>query len=256
VVRTFALMAAIIGGGCGRIAFDAEGVGTADDNAGDDGDDGSGSDTPDTLRPRFVQGNRVQETGNPGSLGVSFFQDVVAGDLLVIEVNTAPQARTITAVTDSRGNGYTLTTPQFVSGSLDSRAMFAYTIAQSSGPVTVTATTDAPNNRLEIRAAEYANIDPDDPYDTVQYGAGPFEAPDNSATSGPFTTDRHNELAVSIFLCLSPCVSEGIGQISRDTAFGDILSDFIAGEPGSYQAHGTSDGAWLLGAAVFYAKPI
>ncbi len=187
--------------------------------------------------PRFVQ---TESTMNPGSatIALALPSGVAAGNLVLCAIDYLPaSAGTLVSVTDDKGNTYTPAGP--FDGNGEARHYLAWTIAQTSGPTTVTATLSAaPGTFLDLRLHEYENVDPVAPVHGAASATGTSTATDG-ALSAPVTTTTPNELVFG-FLTFFGFGSGGTGFTIRSTFDGDVTEDMVATSPGEYRAKGTA----------------
>jgi IPT/TIG domain len=203
----------------------------------------------------FVQTNSATPQGNFSSVGVTYTVAQTAGNLNVIVVGWNDSTSTITGVTDTSGNAYSVAAPVVVQSGTASQAIYyAKNITgAAAGANTVTVTFSAAARHPDIRIAEYSGIDTANPLDTSAGAQG------NTATSdsGPAATTNANDLLVGGNTVQSTTTAPGTGFTSRGiTADGDILEDQIVSSTGSYNATATLDKVqqWIMQFAAFRAS--
>src|SRR6202040_1334983 len=170
-----------------------------------------------------------------------------AGNLNLVAVMWGETTSTVSAVTDSKGNVYTLAVGPTQGTGLTSAIYYARKIAGGSNTLTVTFNRTAayPN----VNALEYSGLDAASPLDV---GAG---AVGNGTTgnSGSKTTTSANELIVGVGNPSTVFTGPGTGFSNRMiNAFGGIAEDKIVNSTGSYNATATlTSGAWVMQMAAF-----
>ena len=159
----------------------------------------------------------------------------VAGDLNVIVVGWNDTTATVTGVTDSRGNTYTLAVgPTVLSGVASQSIYYAKNIqAAAAGANTVTVAFSRAASFPDIRIAEYSGADPSNPVDVT--AAAP-------ATAQPATADRRRRPTQRI-CSLVPIwcrPRHGAGDQFHHRLLtnpdGDIAEDRMVTSTGSYSA--------------------
>lgn len=194
-------------------------------------------DAAEVTPPRFVQ---TDSTMNPGSttIALALPAAVSAGNLILCAIDYLPgSSGTLSAITDDQGNAYAVAGP--FDGSGQQRHYLAWTIAETAGPTTVTATLTAPPaTYFDLRLHEYANVDPLAPVHGAASATGTSTAPDGAA-SAPVTTTSPNELVFGFLTYFGPGTG-GTGFTIRSTFDGDVTEDLVAVTPGEYRATGTA----------------
>jgi len=194
----------------------------------------------------YVQGKSVTQT-SAASVTVTYPSVQTAGNLNLVAVMWGETTSTVSAVTDSKGNVYTLAVGPTQGTGLTSAIYYARNIAGGSNTVTVTFNRTAayPN----VNALEYSGLDAASPLDV---GAG---AVGNGTTgnSGSKTTTSANELVVGVGNPSTVFTGPGTGFTNRMiNAFGGIAEDKIVNSTGSYNATATlTSGAWVMQMAAF-----
>ncbi len=177
-----------------------------------------------------------------------------AGNLNVVVVGWNDTTRSVQSVTDSKGNAYVRAVgPTALAGAATQSIYYAKNIAgAAAGANTVTVTFDGTANYPDIRVAEYAGLDPVNPFDGGVGASGSALTSD----SGSFTTTMANELLVGANTVTKHTTSAGSGFTSRvmTSPDGDILEDRIATSTGGYNATApVSGGSWVMQIAGFRA---
>ncbi len=187
---------------------------------------------------------------------VAFTGAQTAGDLNVVVVGWNDSTATVSSVTDSKGNGYTLVAaPVVQSGTASQAIYYAKNIAAAAaGANTVTVKFTVAAVYPDIRIAEYSGLDTVNPLDVSVGTQG------NSATSnsGTVTTTNANDLLVGANLVQTLTSGPGTGYTSRviTSPDGDILEDRVVATIGSYNATAPlSSGAWIMQMVAFRVGP-
>jgi hypothetical protein len=238
---------------CGRIGFDGSGTGDGGFDARDS--DSGDSDGPlAAMAPAFVQITASADPSSPGTLSVTL-NNVVVGNVLVVETDADPEMTAITSVTDSVGNTYA-SIPSFPSTDLTIRALLTYAVVTTGGQVTITATIGASGVSQEIRVAEYSHVNTSDPSDAIAWGAGPNATAMDGARTDDFVTDAPNDLIFSVLLLEGIDGAAGSGFVQRSGFNFDVIQDRIEPTPGTHAAIATAPGsAWVIGALALHGEP-
>ena len=202
----------------------------------------------------FVQGNSTDPQTPQTTVTVAFTGAQTAGDLNVVVVGWNDSTATVSSVTDSKGNGYTLVAaPVVQSGTASQAIYYAKNIAAAAaGANTVTVKFTVAAVYPDIRIAEYSGLDTVNPLDVSVGTQG------NSATSnsGTVATTNANDLLVGANLVQTLTTGPGTGYTSRviTSPDGDILEDRVVTTTGSYNATASlSSGAWIMQMVAFNA---
>jgi hypothetical protein len=198
---------------------------------------------------RFVQVKSAGATSG-SSVAATFTAAQTAGNLNVVTVMWGDTVRTVSSVTDSKGNAYTLAVGPTKTTGLTSTIYYAKNIASGSNTVTVAfnGTAAYPN----VNVMEYGGLDTASPLDisTAATGTG------TTANSGSAQTISANELIVGAGNPSSVFTSAGSGFSSRTiNTFGGIAEDKIVSSAGNYNATATlTSGTWVMQMAAFRAS--
>jgi chitodextrinase len=202
----------------------------------------------------YVQSNSTSPN-NPSltSLSTTFTAAQGAGDLNVVAVAWGTNA-SISSLTDTAGNTYTLAVQSTVSGLGMNAIYYAQNIvAAAAGANTVTVTFSAAVGDPDIRVAEYSGISTTSPLDVTVAATGSGTL----TNSGPVTTTNANDLLVGANLVGSTTTGPGTGFTQRVISGedGDILEDEIVSAVGSYSATApiSPSGTWIMQMAAFKA---
>jgi hypothetical protein len=206
----------------------------------------------------FVQVNSSQniETPLPSSLqfvSVPFKGAQTTGNMNVVVVGWLDSTTTISSVTDTAGNVYTLAVgPTILSGMATQAIYYAKDILPSppnTNIVTVSFSKYATN--ADMRIAEYAGLDPSNPFDVAVAGQGSG----TTSNSGSISTANANDLLVGANVVTASSTAAGAGFTSRVISpSGGILEDRIVAATGSYNATATlNSGSWIMQMVAFKA---
>jgi hypothetical protein len=170
------------------------------------------------------------------SLSATFSMAQAAGDLNVIAVGWNDSTSSITSVSDSAGNTYSLAVgPTRHAPDLSQSIYYAPNIAAAgAGGNTVTVSFDAAAAAVDVRILEYSGLSTTSPLDvtSAQSGTG-----SGDLSSGKATTTSNRELLVGAGMTTDIYASAGPGYTQRAiTALGDIVEDRVVSSAGSYAA--------------------
>ena len=192
-------------------------------------------------------------TTSATSLVVSFSGASSAGDFLVIAVGWTDNTAAVSSIVDTAGNTYqSAVGPTTYGMDLQQTIYYAAGIkAAANNKITVTFNTSA--NGADLRAAEYAGLNPTAPFDVSATASGSSSSP----SSGAATTRTGRELLIGAGMTsdiFTPTPSPGFslshGGVSGN---GNIFEDEIVSATGSYSAGGTlsTSAEWVMQMATF-----
>jgi hypothetical protein len=213
---------------------------------------GDGATDASTAPITFVQVAASTPSGSVSTTSATFAQPQGAGDLIVLVVGWGGTP-SITQVTDSAGNGYAATiAPTHISAGITQAIYYAKGIvAAPGGSNTVTVTLNAPATSLDLRAAEYAGLDPVTPYDT----SAAFGGRATSASSLPVTTGTARELVFGAGITVGSFTGAGATFTLRKLTGGGlgVVEDRIVSTTGSYSADAplASSYSYIMQVATF-----
>jgi len=174
-----------------------------------------------------------------------------------VHITWDKQNRDITSVTDTKGNTYNAVSGSTInwgtgSNKYRSALYYAYNIAVTVAPLTITATLDNQNNGfIEIYASEYSNVlTTSDPLDQTSTVAGSG----TSISSGNVSTVATNELIYGVAIGATDAITKGAGFNQRSAAQDNIVEDKSGGSTGSYNASFAGANQWVATVATF--KPL
>jgi hypothetical protein len=209
-----------------------------------------------TASINFVQGNYATPQSPQSTVSVMFTNAQVAGDLNVVAVGWSDGTATVTSITDTAGNVYTLAVgPTVVSGVATQSIYYAKNIVgTAAGSNTVTVAFSAAAVYPDVRILEYSGADPTIPVDVTVAGTG------NSgiSSSGTLTTTNSTDLLFAANLVESGTTGAGSGFASRllTVPDGDIAEDEMVATTGSYTATApvSPTNSWIMQMVAFRAS--
>src|SRR5580658_5110900 len=199
----------------------------------------------------YVQGTYTNPfSGNPATATYTLAQ--TAGDLNVLIIGWYDTTSTISSVTDTKGNVYTLAVgPTRLAGDGTNAIYYAKNIAgAAAGTNTVTVTFNQTVSYPELRIVEYSGADTSNPLDVTAAGTG------NSAlaSSGPLTTTSTNDILVAGGYVYTFVNGAGSGFTNRMfTPDGDNLEDELVPAIGTYTATASlnASAGWIMQCVAF-----
>jgi hypothetical protein len=208
----------------------------------------------------FVQGNFEAPQSPPTSVAVTYAAAQSAGDLNVVVVGWNDDSTTVSSVTDTSGNTYTLAVGPTVQpgpaggGGLSQAIYYAKSIASATANSNaVTVTFSAAAAFPDVRILEYSGLNPTSPLDVTAAAVGNSD----TSSSGTATTTSASELLIGANVVFTSTTGPGAGFTSRmiTSPDGDIAADQIVTATGSYQATAPLSGAgpWIMQMAGFRA---
>lgn len=206
----------------------------------------------DSYGQTHIQTTTNYQTTTATTISKAFAASSTSGNLIVVHLDWDGQTRSITTVTDTKGNSYArINGPTNWNGSsYRAELWYAYNITGGGGAITVTATlSGAPTSYSQIYISEYSGIASNiNPLDQNSVAAGATGA----VSSGARTTNYPNELIYGASIGASGSLSTGAGFTNRSTANQNIIEDKKVASAGSYSASFTSAGGnWIAQMATF-----
>ena len=205
-----------------------------------------------STRQGEVQSNYATPQTKTSSVAVTYTAAQSAGDLNVVVVGWNDASTTVSSVTDTSGNTYTLAVGPTRGTNLSQSIYYAKNIASAAANANiVTVTFSAAANAPDIRILEYSGLKS---LDVTAAAVG------NSATSssGTATTTSANEVLVAANTVATLTTGPGAGFTSRiiTSPDGDIVEDQTVTATGSYQATAplSAAGPWVMQMATFSAS--
>ncbi|MGA9800313.1 MAG: IPT/TIG domain-containing protein, partial [Terriglobales bacterium] len=180
----------------------------------------------------FVQVKSATPQTASASVAVTFTTAQTLGNLNIVVVGWNDTTSTVSTVTDSRGNTYTLAIGPTTGTGLSQSIYYAKNIAAGTNTVTVTFNKAAAF--VDIRALEYSGLNPTSPLDQTAGAAGSG----TTASSGAATTVSANELIFGAGMTAAAFTGAVTGLVSRiiTTTDADIAEDRTVDATGSYSA--------------------
>jgi len=203
----------------------------------------------------YVQGNYATPQTAQTTVSVPFTAAQAAGDLNVVVVGWNNSTATVSAVTDTLNNSYTLAVGPTVEAGVASQSIYyAKNIAgAAAGANTVTVAFASAAAFPDIRILEYQGADLTNPVDVTVASTG------NSATSssGAAITTNAADLLFGANLVGSTTTGPGSGFASRllTQPDGDIAEDTMVTATGSYSATApiNPSNPWIMQMVAFRA---
>jgi len=184
----------------------------------------------------YVQGNSAVPQSSPTTVTVPYTAAQTAGDLNVVVVGWNDSTRTVTSVTDSKGNAYLAAVgPTVLAGSLSQTIYYAKNIVgATAGTNSVTVTFSGAAAFPDIRILEYAGADLVNPVDVTAAATGTG----TSTNSGSATTTNATDLIFGANIVLTHTTGAGSGFTQRllTSPDGDIAEHRMVSAVGSYNA--------------------
>ena len=200
----------------------------------------------------YVQGAYASPQSSPTSVSVAFTAAQAAGDLNVVVVGWNNSTATVSSVTDTSHNTYTLAVGPTVQSGVASQSIYyaKNIVAAAAGANSVTVTFSAAAAFPDIRILEYTGADPSNPVDVTAASSG------SSATSssGAATTTNATDLLFGANLVQTATTGPGTGFTSRllTSPDGDIAEDEAVTATGSYSATAAlASGQWIMQMVAF-----
>jgi fibronectin type 3 domain-containing protein len=205
----------------------------------------------------FVQVKSATPKGSPTSVAVAFTSAQTAGNLNVVAIGWGETTRTISSVTDSKGNSYVLAAPltRNTNGGLSHAIYYAKNIAAAAaGTNTVTVTFSGGASDPDLRILEYRGADASTPVDVTSTGTGSG----TTSTTPAVTTTTPSDLLFAANVVTTKSTAAGTGFTSRIiTPDGNIAEDRMVTAVGSYTATATlNSGQWIAQVVAFRAALI
>ena len=198
------------------------------------------------------------KNGGTGATSATFDSAESAGDLNVVLIGWADNTATVSSVTDTRGNTYTLAAPLITipgSASLPPLSQAIYYAKNIAGGVnTVNVAFNGSPFYPDLRVVEYSGVDTSAPLIATTGSSGNANGGD-TVSSGNITTTSAGALLVAGGMTTWSYDGAGASFTARlMTADGNIAEDSVVGAAGSYgaSAHLSGPGQnWILQVAAF-----
>jgi hypothetical protein len=181
----------------------------------------------------------AQASGSTASLSLSFLNNTLAGDLIMVafdyDTTTTPSS-----VTDSQGNTFTQVGSQLTSQG-GTRSVVYYAKNIQGGADKVTVNLSGSSAWLELYLTEYTGANQTNPID-VQASASGSAGP---VSSGNATTTAAGDIIYAFCMGDWTC-TPGAGFTARSNFNGNLIEDEQAAAAGSYAATGTATNGWTI----------
>jgi len=206
-----------------------------------------------TLPIAFVQVNSATPQTPQTSVAVPFISAQTAGNLNVVVVGWNDSTATISSITDTKGNVYTLAVgPTIQSGSATQSIYYANNIAPATANGNTVTVAFAPAaGFVDVRIAEYSGLSTVNSLD-VAVGA---QGNSTTSSSGNVTTTNANDLLIGANLVQSGTTGAGTGFTSRviTPQDADILEDRVVTATGTYSATApvSPSASWIMQIVAF-----
>jgi hypothetical protein len=203
---------------------------------------------------RWVQ----TKSGGTFATSAAFNQPEAQGDLNVVVIGWGDDTSSVSAVSDTRGNAYSIAAPMItMPGNPPLRQLIYYAKNIASGADTVSVAFNGTPYYPDLRILEYSGADPAAPFDVTASGSGSSNG-GTSVSTGSVTTTSPNEVLVAGGMTTSTYAGSGSSFTSRIiTSDGNLAEDDFVSAAGSYSASATLSGGaqtWLLQLVTFKAS--
>ncbi len=203
----------------------------------------------------FVQSNYATPHPSASSVSVPFSKAQIAGDLDVVVVGWNDSSATVTSVSDSSSNAYTLAVgPTQFPGAITQSIYYAKNIrAAGANANVVNVKFSASAVSPDIRILEYSGLDTNIPLDVVAAATGNS----SSSATAPAATTNPSDLIFGANIVVSSTNGPGSGFTLRilTSPDSDIVEDRVVSTTGSYTASAPlgSSAAWIMQMIAFKA---
>ena len=210
--------------------------------------------------PAFARGQSLAQLdaklpSSGAQVAVVYASAQTAGNLNVVIVGWSDSTATVSTVTDTKGNVYTLAVgPIVVPGAVSQSIYYAKNIAgAAAGGNTVTVRFSTTASYPDVRILEYNGLDVNTPLDGGMGAVGSAATSD----SGALVTTNGNDLLVGANTVLTSTTAAGAGYTNRiiTDPDGDLVEDRVVTAVGTYHATATlsSGGSWVMEVVAFKA---
>ncbi|HLK34717.1 MAG TPA: galactose oxidase-like domain-containing protein [Terriglobales bacterium] len=201
----------------------------------------------------FVQARAATKSASVSSISATYSGAQTAGDLNIVVIGWNDATASVTSVTDSAGNTYTLAGTVIRGTNLTQAIYYAKGIVGAAAQGnTVTVQFDQAANFPDLRIAEYAGIDSANPLDATNGSAGTSL----TSSSGKIATTAAKELVFAANTVLAQTLGPGHGYVTvMLTSFFDIVEHQIVSNKASYNASAplSANSNWVMQIATFKA---
>ncbi len=203
----------------------------------------------------YIQGAAAATGGTLTTVPVTMPNVQTAGNLNVVIIGWNDATATVSSVTDSEGNTYTIAAPLLTGGGLSQAIFFAKNIAgEASNPNEVTVTFSQAAAAPDVRVLEYKGLDITNPVDVTAGAVGTS----NLADSGACTTTTPTELVVAGATVAGSVTGPGTGftTVALTRPNGDNAEHQITSAVGSCEATAVvAGGNWVMQTVAFKLTP-
>jgi IPT/TIG domain len=204
----------------------------------------------------YVQGASAATGGSLTVVPVTMSKVQTAGNLNVVIIGWNDTTATVSSVTDTEGNTYTIAAPLVTGTGLSQAIFFAKNIVgEASNPNEVTVTFSQAAVAPDVRVLEYKGLDITNPVDVTAGAPGTS----NLADSGPCTTTTPTELVVAGATVASSVTGPGTGftAVALTHPNGDNAEHQITSAVGSCEATAVvAGGNWVMQTVAFKAAAL
>jgi hypothetical protein len=202
----------------------------------------------------FVQVAVATPSGTSSSVAASYGKAQAAGDLNVVVVGWNDTMSTVSSVSDTAGNAYTLAVgPTRFPPDLTQSTYYAPNIhAATAGANAVTVAFGQAANVVDVRILEYSGLDPASPLDATAAASGNGAGP---AATGGVSTSHARSLLVGAGMSTDLFSGPGASFTARaTTSDGDLVEDRIVSATGVYAADAPLHASciWIMQLAAFH----
>jgi nitrogen fixation protein FixH len=196
---------------------------------------------------KFVQVNSTVPQTPQSSASVTYTGAQTAGNLNIVAIGWTDSSSSVTSVTDTKGNTYTVAVGPTVQSGVQSQVIYIAKniVGAAAGANTVRVNFSATVPYPDVRILEYGGLDPVSPLE----GAAGASGSGALADSGPISTSYPYDLLFGADYVSSYTNAPGNGYVTRvvTSPDGDIAEDQIATATGTYTGTAlVSNGNWIM----------
>jgi hypothetical protein len=204
----------------------------------------------DTSNARAIQRSSSNTAGTASATAVSdYLAAQTAGNTNVVVISFGSTVTTVSSVTDTAGNTYSVAVGP-IRGSSDTLYIFyAKNIASSAAGNEVTVTFNQVTNWVWVELLEYAGLNTSNPFDAASSATGTSA----TATGGNLVTTNACDLLISATAQSDNVTSIGAGYNLRADTWGNFVQDRVVSSTGTYTSTSTisNSGNWETGFVAF-----
>jgi hypothetical protein len=196
---------------------------------------------------KFVQVNSTVPQTPQSSASVAYSAAQTAGNLNIVAIGWTDGSSSVTSVTDTKGNTYSVAVGPTVQSGVQSQVIYIAKniVGAAAGANTVRVNFSAKVPYPDVRILEYSGLDPVSPLD----GAAGASGNGTTASSGTITTSYPYDLLFGADYVSSFTNAPGDGYVTRivTSPDGDIAEDQIVTATGTYTGTALiSNGNWIM----------